>query len=341
MAAIQKIGIVTFQHVYVNTLTARYRKRVVWQDTPFNSGDDIAGTIHAVGSNVYEFKVGDRVAAFHEMGTAGGSYAEYAVAWKHTTFFIPSSTSFAEASTLPLAAMTAAIGLFVRLGLPEPWSPAAPKDSKKIPLLVYGAATAVGAFAIQLAKASGLGPIIGVAGKAVPFADTLIDKSKGDTIVDYRSGDEAVVKGIKEALKSAGLQEGDLKYVFDTVSEGSSFTNIAAVVNPSNGQTTHVLPAARFAPEGFKYPDGVTTSLTMVGSVHEGRTDYSAPEDDKDFGYVWFRYFTRLLEDGRLKPHPYQERGGLGEVGEALKDLKAGKASATKYVFKVADTLRS
>lgn len=55
--------------------------------------------------------------------------------------------------------------------------------------MAYGAATAICAFAIPLANASGLGPIIGVVGEAVPFAEILIDKSKGDAIVDYRKGD--------------------------------------------------------------------------------------------------------------------------------------------------------
>ena len=48
---------------------------------PTNQGDDIAGTIHAVGEGVEEFRKGDRVAAFHQMLEPGGSYAEYAVAW--------------------------------------------------------------------------------------------------------------------------------------------------------------------------------------------------------------------------------------------------------------------
>lgn len=59
-----------------------------------NQGDDIAGVVHAVGSNVVEFRPGDRVAAFHQMRTAGGSYAEYAVSWSHTTFHIPKKTTF-------------------------------------------------------------------------------------------------------------------------------------------------------------------------------------------------------------------------------------------------------
>jgi NADPH2:quinone reductase len=153
--------------------------------------------VHAVGENVYELKPGDRVAAFHEMGTPGGSYAEYAIAWQYTTFHLPSRTTFEEAATLPLATMTSAVGLYQRLGLPEPWCPA--KPTGKQPLLVYGAASAVGAFAIQFAKLSGLHPIIGVAGRGILFAESLIDKSKGNAIIDYRNGDEAVITGIKSA----------------------------------------------------------------------------------------------------------------------------------------------
>lgn len=59
-----------------------------------NSGDDIAGYVHSVGSDVWEFKKGDRVASFHEMMTPGGSFAEYAVGRQHTTFHLPKHLSF-------------------------------------------------------------------------------------------------------------------------------------------------------------------------------------------------------------------------------------------------------
>ena len=62
--------------------------------TSLNSGDDIAGVVHSVGSNVVEFKPGDRVAAFHQMGAPGGSYAEYAVSFDHATFHLPKNTTF-------------------------------------------------------------------------------------------------------------------------------------------------------------------------------------------------------------------------------------------------------
>lgn len=34
-------------------------------DLPHNSGDDIAGIVHSIGKDVYEFKPGERVAALH------------------------------------------------------------------------------------------------------------------------------------------------------------------------------------------------------------------------------------------------------------------------------------
>lgn len=65
-----------------------------WSNSAKNEGDDIAGIVASVGEDVTEFKPGDRVAAFHEMGAPGGSFAEYAVAWGYTTFHIPKTISF-------------------------------------------------------------------------------------------------------------------------------------------------------------------------------------------------------------------------------------------------------
>lgn len=71
-----------------------------------NTGDDIAGEVVKVGKNVYEFKPGDRVASFHEMLSPGGSYAEYALGWQHTTFHIPKTISVEGKRALPLRCLT-------------------------------------------------------------------------------------------------------------------------------------------------------------------------------------------------------------------------------------------
>jgi NADPH:quinone reductase-like Zn-dependent oxidoreductase len=72
-----------------------------FKDKPSDQGDDVAGYIHSVGSKVTEFKPGDRVAAFHEMVTPHGGYAEYTLAWASTTFHIPKETSFEGPVSIP------------------------------------------------------------------------------------------------------------------------------------------------------------------------------------------------------------------------------------------------
>ncbi len=132
--------------------------------------------------------------------------AEWRTVYTNPKFY----SAHAEAAAIPLAAMTSVVGLYSRLGLPQPWAPA----KEPIPLAIYGAASAVGAYAIQLAKRSQIHPIICVAGNSVDFVETLIDRSKGDTVIDYRAGDEAVVAGLQKALEGRPLL-----HALDAVSE--------------------------------------------------------------------------------------------------------------------------
>ncbi|KAI1383948.1 GroES-like protein [Hypoxylon trugodes] len=281
-----------------------------------NQGDDIAGIVEEVGSNVTEFKPGDRVAALHEvLNPVGGSYAEYAISYDHAAFHLPQKTTFEEGSTIPLAALTAVVGLYSTLGLPQPWLPA----TEPTPLVVYSAASAVGAFAVQLARKSNIHPIIAVAGKSQAFVETLIDRSKGDTIIDYRIGDEAVVEALKKALG-----ESKLLYAFDAVSEHGSYVNLSKVL-AQGSKLALVLPAGN-----FEFPSYITASTFNLGPIHKNQ---------KDLGFVYSRFFTRGLQEGWLKAHPQEiVPGGLGGIQKALEDLQAGKANAIKYVFRIADT---
>ncbi|KAK2761628.1 hypothetical protein FQN54_001456 [Arachnomyces sp. PD_36] len=286
-----------------------------------NQGDDIAGVVEKVGSNVVEFKPGDRVAAFHEMCTPGGSYAEYAIAWSYTTFHLPKHTSFEEAATIPLAALTASVSLYAAHRFPFPSAPAV----EPTPFVVYGASTAVGSFAIKLASNSNIHPIIAIAGKGAHYVETLIDRSKGDTIIDYRNGVDATVKEIANGLKKAGLSA-----VYDALD--------AAIVEQSvEVLKKSVAPGGRVdfvLPNEFDVSPAVK-SITSVGSVH---TD-DLYGNNKELGFITSRYFTRALQTKTFSGHPYEVRpGGLEGVDQAVKDLKDGKPSAIKYIFRIADT---
>jgi NADPH2:quinone reductase len=290
--------------------------------------------VHSVGDNVTNFKPGDRVASFHEMLTPHGGFAEYAVGLETTTFHIPTTVSFEEAATIPLAAMTAALGLYQRLGLPLPWLPA----QDRLPLVVYGAASAVGAFAVKLATLSNIHPIICVAGRGIPYVESLIDKSKGDVVVDYRKGNEQVVNELQLALGSSEK----LCYAFDAVSDKGSYQNLMKVMDLRNGKITLVL--ARKTYEGI--PLDFAKSFTQVGKVHsdsypglKGEKTLKGLLGDQTFGAIMYKFFERGLAEGWFSSHPFEVvPGGLGGLETGLTELKAGKASAVKYVYRIGET---
>ncbi|KAL4917376.1 chaperonin 10-like protein [Aspergillus aurantiobrunneus] len=283
--------------------------------TPFNQGDDIAGYVERVGDDVVGFAKGDRVAAFHQVMTPHGSFAEYALAWDYTTFHIPSKTSFEEAATIPLCAITAALGLYQTMKLPLPWNP----TSDPIPLVVYGGATAVGAFAIKFAQVSNIHPIITVAGRGIPYVKTLLSPEKGDVVIDYRGGNESVRAQIKAAAGGRPIH-----YAYDGVSENGSLQNIApALTGP--GEIAVMFPDDEFQP-----PEGMGIGQPIAGSVHyppaAGKTiEYG------EFGAAFFQLIGRGLRQGWFQGHPFEVRpGGLAGLEGALRDLKEGRASAVK-----------
>lgn len=197
--------------------------------------------------------------------------------------------------------MTAALGLYKHLGLPQPWTPA----ETPVPLIVYGGSGAVGSFAIKLAALSNIHPIIVVAGRGEKYVASLLDKSKGDAIVDYRKGDEAVVQGIRDALKAAGASS--VSYAFDAVSERGSYQNIYKVLDPY-GKITLVLSSRT----DTEVPENITQSGTMVGDVHGQR---GLKPGAKEFGFVFFRYFGHAFQLDAFTGHPHEVvPGGLGGV---------------------------
>lgn len=299
--------------------------------------------MYGIGPDVTEFKIGERVAAFHRSGSPGGGYAEFAVAPADTTMHIPTDITFEGAATVPLAALTAAVLLFRGLGIPEPWGGSSSPTNPE-PLVVYGGASAVGAFAIQLARRSGLHPIIAVAGRGISFVKTLLDLDNGDAVVDYRAGDESVVTNVLNALNGVHV-----RYAFDAMRTGSSYINLAKILESSSSSSEPsklalVLPLSEQGPSAaskeadlvppFRLPPNVLPVFLGVNLVHNAEN-----ERDRDFGFVFSRYLARGFAEGWLRPHPHEvQPGGLDGLQSALRKLRNGDASAVKYVLRFAET---
>ena len=278
------------------------------------------------------------MAGLHELGARGGAYAEYAILHDFGTIHIPDSMSFEEAAVFGMANYMAASGLFSMLKVAG--GPFAPLTKSK-PLLIYGAASAAGAQAVKLAQLSNIHPLICVAGSAAPFVEGLISPEKGDAIVDYRNGDEALVEGIKAALSRAGAER--LEYAFDAISEKGSYTNCGKVLHPHEGKLTITLP-----PRKDTVPPTIEQTATMAGSMFRPLASVNGTDignlgmgkDGRLFGHVFSRLFERLVADETLTMLPYKVmNGGLTGLEGILKSLRAGKSGgATKQVLRIADT---
>jgi len=103
-------------------------------------GLEIAGIVEAVGEDVTQWHIGDKVCAL----VSGGGYAEYVAVPSEHCLPIPSNLNFIEAASLPETVFTVWNNVFQRGNL---------KSQEN--LLVHGGTSGIGITAIQLAKAFG------------------------------------------------------------------------------------------------------------------------------------------------------------------------------------------
>src|SRR5256712_11399597 len=132
-------------------------------------GNDFAGKVEAVNSNVTKFKPGDEV-----YGVCIGAYAEYASAKENRIALKPGNRSFEESAAVGIAGFTALQAL---------------RDHGHIQpghkVLINGAGGGVGTFAVQIAKS------FGAEVTAVTSTDNLdmVRKLGADHVIDYTQED--------------------------------------------------------------------------------------------------------------------------------------------------------
>lgn len=181
----------------------------------------------------------------------------------------------------------------------------------------------MGAFALKFAKLSNIHPIITVAGSGVDYVKSL---NIADHVIDYRKGN--VLEEIKAALN------GEKVYLaLDAVSENGTYDTISQVLEKPGGKLHVVLP-------NIQVPEGIVRTHTSASSVHLGLPALGEGKGSEyiDFGHVMFKYIGRMLAQGKFSGHPQTlVEGGLNGIEKGLIMLKDGKASATKYVYRVAE----
>jgi NADPH:quinone reductase-like Zn-dependent oxidoreductase len=173
----------------------------------FILGWDVSGVIEKTGSDVTEFKEGDKVFGMINFPGHGKAYAEYVAAPAKHIALKPGNISFEEAAAATLSAMTAWQGLVTHAKI---------KEGDKV--LIHAAGGGVGHFAIQIAKSFGTYVI----GTGSSSKKDFVLKLGADEFIDYTK--EKFAEKISDAdivLDSIPKQEHLLRSIAATKDGGT------------------------------------------------------------------------------------------------------------------------
>ena len=255
-------------------------------------GVDVAGVVEAVGPNVTQFKPGDEV-----FGSARGALAEFACASVQRLVLKPGGLSFAQAASVPVAAVTALQGL---------------RDEGKVKpgqrVLVNGASGGVGTFAVQIAKSMGAH----VTGVCSTRNVEMVRSIGADQVIDY-TRDDFTKSGQRYDVVLDMVGSHSLSAFRRVLNPGG----IYVMVGGPNGRWIAPLDRAI----GAKVISWFVSQRMGMLMAELNRNDLEILRD--------------LLQAGKVRP-VIDRTYTLGQVPEALRYLEAGHARG-KVVIAVAE----
>lgn len=240
---------------------------------PHVPGVDAAGVVHAIGEGVKGWSIGDRV-VFHRNFTKQGVCAEYAVTTAHTAARLPVSVSFEDAAAFPCAGLTAYQVLVRKM-----------KAQAGESILIHAGAGGVGGYAIQIAKALGLGPIYTT---ATPANEEYVKSLGADVVIDYRDGD--VLSTIMTLTDGLGV---DL--ILNSVNRATAQDDLSALA--FGGQLACIAGAPNTVADFQPSSKSFTLHKLMLG----GALDSGNRKAEEDIARMT-EEFLAMMVDGRIRP---------------------------------------
>lgn len=219
--------------------------KVELQPLPLILGSELSGIVEATGAGVSGFKAGDEVyGATNEQFS--GAYAEYALASAGLMAQKPTTLNFIEAASTPIVTVTAWQMLF-------DYAHATAGQT----VLIHGAGGNVGAYAVQLAKQTGLHVIATAASDDLDYVRDL----GAERVVDYTT------ERFEESLTGVDI-------VLDTVG-GDTQQRSLQVLKPGGILVSVVSPVSETAQKrygiraAYFYVDVTTTRLNKITELFE------------------------------------------------------------------------
>ncbi|KAJ0423288.1 zinc-binding oxidoreductase CipB [Aspergillus carlsbadensis] len=295
----------------INPVDPSLQQRPWWPlKYPTMLGQDIAGSVAAVGPGVTRFKVGDRVVG-HAVGMTSGrqeenGFQKYSILSTNMASHIPEGLSFEKAVVLPLGLSTAACGLFQKddLNLRFPTEPRTQPTGEA--LLVWGGASSVGSNAIQLAVAAGYEVYTTASAKNFEY----VKKLGATAVFDYASA--TVVDDIVAALAGKTIVGA-----FDAIGPPATTQIVDIVLRTEGVKFVSTVKPRYIAPEG------VTVKSILGTTLRDNEVGKAIYED----------FLPGALETGSFVPAPEPLVAGEGlESVQGAVDLMRKGVSARKIV---------
>jgi putative PIG3 family NAD(P)H quinone oxidoreductase len=237
-------------------------------------GLEVSGEVVAVGENVTQWHVGDKLCAL----TNGGAYAEYVTVPEGQALPIPKGFSMLQAAALPENFFTVWANVFQRGQL---------KSDETI--LVHGGSSGIGLTAIQLAHAFGA-TVFCTVGNSNKAAACL--KAGAQTAIDYKTQDF-----VEEVLKLTD-QKG-VNAILDMVGGSYMQRNLRALAIEGR-----LLQIAFLQPSKVEvdWVSLMTKRLTFTGSTLRPRS----AQDKAHIANELYAHVWPLLEAGKVAPVIHQ-----------------------------------
>ncbi|KRM71816.1 NADP-dependent oxidoreductase [Lacticaseibacillus brantae] len=210
---------------------------------PIVLGYDFAGVVQAVGANVTQYQVGDRV--FGQAPTTrpgnNGAYSEAVVVTADLIAPMPAGLTFDQAAALPIAGLTAYCAIAKNLNV---------QPGEKV--LIQGGSGGVGLFAVQIAKALGAY----VATTASPSHHELLKSLNIDEVIDYHKVSPADVLHDYDAVFDT---VGDIDTGLKVLKADGKLVTVAA--QPTPEQQHHLQQDVM-----FQFTNGTPADLTTLAN---------------------------------------------------------------------------
>lgn len=201
---------------------------------PLILGDGAAGTVVDVGPTVKNLKIGDKVFGFVWRQPKEKAHQEFIVAPEWLLGIVPAGVSMQAAVTVPNNLVTAFHTFSTDLDLPMPW----PKPDDYVPprandpILIWGAASSVGQYGLQVLKYYGYKQLVAVAS---PTHHDYLKKLGATYTFSYREPNvvESILKGFPQIplfLDCIGSQQGSVEPVSQIAPSGSRVAVLLPVI---------------------------------------------------------------------------------------------------------------